>query len=48
MNRDPDTAVSYVGVRRSPVRTSNPIPQSNGGDHDGDNNGGPGDGDGNI
>jgi hypothetical protein len=26
----------------------NPIPQHNGGDHDGDNNGGPSDGDGNI
>jgi predicted lipoprotein with Yx(FWY)xxD motif len=27
---------------------ANPIPQGNGGDHDGDNNGGPSDGDGNV
>jgi hypothetical protein len=27
---------------------ANPIPQGDGGDHDGDNNGGPSDGDGNI
>jgi hypothetical protein len=27
---------------------ANPIPQGNGGDHDGDNNGGPTDGDGDM
>jgi predicted lipoprotein with Yx(FWY)xxD motif len=32
----------------APAQTANPIPQGNGGDHDGDNNGGPSDGDGNI
>ena len=32
----------------APAQPANPIPQGNGGDHDGDNNGGPSDGDGNI
>jgi hypothetical protein len=32
----------------APPPVMNPIPQGNGGDHDGDNNGGPSDGDGNI
>jgi predicted lipoprotein with Yx(FWY)xxD motif len=32
----------------APAQTADPIPQGNGGDHDGDNNGGPSDGDGNI
>ena len=32
----------------APSHSANPIPQGNGGDHDGDNNGGPSDGDGNI
>ena len=32
----------------APSHSSNPIPQNNGGDHDGDNSGGPSDGDGNI
>ena len=32
----------------TPPPPVNPIPQGNGGDHDGDNNGGPSDGDGNI
>jgi hypothetical protein len=33
----------------SPAKTkATGIPQSNGGDHDGDNNGGPSDGDGNV
>jgi hypothetical protein len=32
----------------TPPPVMNPIPQGNGGDHDGDNNGGPSDGDGNI
>jgi hypothetical protein len=31
-----------------PSHSANPIPQGNGGDHDGDNNGGPSDGDGTI
>jgi hypothetical protein len=31
-----------------PTAPANPIPQGNGGDHDGDNNGGPSDGDGNV
>jgi hypothetical protein len=31
-----------------PARITNPIPQGNGGDQDGDNNGGPSDGDGNV
>jgi hypothetical protein len=31
-----------------PAPPTNPIPQHNGGDQDGDNNGGPSDGDGNI
>ena len=31
-----------------PVPMGNPIPQGNGGDHDGDNKGGPSDGDGGI
>ena len=32
----------------TPMPAVNPIPQGNGGDHDGDNNGGPSDGDGNV
>jgi hypothetical protein len=32
----------------APPPVMNPIPQGNGGDHDGDNNGAPSDGDGNI
>jgi predicted lipoprotein with Yx(FWY)xxD motif len=32
----------------APQAPANPIPQGNGGDHDGDNNGGPSDGDGNV
>jgi hypothetical protein len=32
----------------APPVTTNPIPQGNGGDQDGDNNGGPSDGDGNV
>jgi hypothetical protein len=32
----------------APAQPSNPIPQGNGGDQDGDNNGGPSDGDGTI
>jgi hypothetical protein len=30
------------------AKSTNPIPQNNGGDHDSDNSGGPSDGDGNI
>ncbi len=37
--------VPPVVTTRPPV---NPIPQGNGGDHDGDNNGGPSDGDGGV